>query len=136
MVKKKELAPKIEKRNFQKDNIVKKTLEDLDNTEISFENEETTDSFFKGIVDKLFDSENVETKTEYLSVKENFVGTKLSFLAKYGNIPYLAEFIKTFERKRISLNRRGRKEIIMALEKREEEIRKRRDDSLKNMLGI
>jgi hypothetical protein len=84
----------------------------------------------------MFDNTDTETKTEYINTKENFVGAKLTFLARYGNIPYLEEFINIFERKRISLERKGRKEIIMALEKRQEEIDKQRESRLQSALGI
>lgn len=77
--------------------------------------ESGSDSFFKHIIKELFGLNNISLKTEYLNVTENFVGTKLDFLSKYGNMPYLEEFMQKFEIKRVSLGRKGRKEILMAL---------------------
>lgn len=93
----------------------------------------SSDSFFRWIITALFSKENISLKTEYLNVNENFIGSKLEFLSKYGNMPYLSEFLEIFETKRVSLDRKGRKEILMALQKREEEIQQ---DKLRNMRGL
>ena len=131
------LNPIAETNNdFEIDRNDYKDLIKAENNFIVSSNEDEQDSFFKSIVNKMFDNTDTETKTEYINTKENFVGAKLTFLARYGNIPYLEEFINIFERKRISLERKGRKEIIMALEKRQEEIDKQRESRLQSALGI
>ncbi len=95
-----------------------------------------SDSFFKWIINALFSKENISLKTEYLNVNENFIGSKLEFLSKYGNMPYLNEFLDIFETKRVSLGRKGRKEILMALQKREEEIQQEKIRNLRGALGM
>lgn len=101
---------------------IKMDLDADDDYQVSGDN--STDSYFKNIVNALFDTKkNVSAKTEYMSVKENFSGAKLEFLADFCNMPYLHKFIHHLEIKRISLERKGRKEILMALEKREEELK-------------
>jgi len=132
--KKKELKPVIEKIDFPVSN--RQVLNDIEDSEIILEDSETSDSFFKSIINKLFSKDNIELKTEYRNVTENFAGTKLTFLARHGNIPYLEEFIEIFEHKRVSLERKGRKEIIMALEKREEEVKRMQENKLKSLIGI
>lgn len=95
---------------------------------------DSEDTFFKNAFNKLFDERNPETKTEYRNVEENFEGAVLSFLGNYGNIPYLADFVEQFERKRISLERKGRKEIIMAMVEREKEMQRQNALKMGGML--
>lgn len=107
------------------------------NAELTFTGEdEDSDSYFRSILKELFSSNNIEQKTEYIDTIENFVGAKLSFLSRHGHIPLLGEFIDTFERKRVSLDRKGRKEIVMSLEKRQEEIESNRLKNVRGLLGI
>lgn len=106
----------------------------LDEDTQVFTNE--TDSYFKNVVNNLMNDTNISLKTEYLSVMENFTGAKLTFLSKFGNMPYIDDFINTFETKRVSLLRKSRIEIIRALEKREEEIRLQKANQLNNMFGL
>lgn len=81
------------------------------------------DSFFRNAVNMLYDTKkDVSAKTEYLNVMENFAGAKLEFLADFCKMPYLRNFLEAWEIKRISLERKGRKEILLALEKRQEEL--------------
>lgn len=127
--KERELKPKIKNIDIGKTNIP-----DLDKDTYILEGEDTGgDSYFKSIVNMLMDKTNPSTKTEYLNVKENFVGAKLSFLAIHGNIPYLQDFVNIFELKRISLERKGRKELIMSLVERQQELERQRDERLKQM---
>ena len=98
--------------------------------------DESNDSFFKTIINKLFDKTDISLKTEYLNTMENFAGSKLQFLAKYGNMPYLNEFIDIFETKRVSLKRKGRQEIIMALQQKEQEDVSEKAQQLKSIFGI
>lgn len=84
--------------------------------------DDSGDSFFKKIVDKLFSGEKLGAKTEYLSLKESFAVSRLEFLGKYCGMPYALGFLQSFRTDRISYQRKGRIEIVKALEKRQEEI--------------
>jgi len=97
---------------------------------------DSSDSFFRNILDRLFEDKNTSTKTEYRNVKENFAGAKLEYMGVYCNMPFLKKFVNIFEQKRISLERKGRQEIIMALAEKRKEEEAERNNSLKTMLGI
>lgn len=114
---------------------VKGLINEINNNSMTFNNPmgESSDSFFRNIVKSLDSKQNITMNTEYLDVNENFAGTKLEFLAKYGNMPYLSEFISFFEQKRVSLERKGRKEKLMALQERRQEIEQERLKALTNM---
>lgn len=89
-------------------------------------------SFFRKIIDNLFSPNNVSAKTEYVSGEENLYASMLEFVAVYGDVPAIKEFIRIFETKRISLKRQGRIEIIKALEKRQEEMDYQRNQQMIN----
>lgn len=103
---------------------------------LSTGDEMNSDSYFKSVVTNLMDTKNPSTKTEYRNVAENFTGAKLTFLALYGNIPLLSPFVDIFEIKRISLERKSRKELIMALVEREQEVRRQAENRTRGLLGI
>lgn len=138
MKKKEELKPEVEQK--------KSTIEVNDLKEIatimsnipttSDNNKDDGDTYFRNALNKLFDEDNIELKTEYINVLENFTGAKLTFLARYGNMPYLDKFVDIFERKRVSLERKGRQEIILALKERSEEIKRDGQTALRNLFGI
>lgn len=90
--------------------------------EISTGSNDSSDSFFKSTVRELNSPKNISMKTEYRNVQENFAGAKLSYLGEFYNIPGLPEFMVLFETKRVSLERKGRIEIIKALQERRQEI--------------
>lgn len=131
--KKKELNPIIEDYTDSK----KYNLEEL-KKEIKIikkDSKNDTDSFYKNVVDKLMNEENIELKTEYANINENFAGVRLGFFAKFYNMPYLLDFLDIFERKRISLDRKSRKELVMTLENREREMRLEQQKQLQTMFG-
>lgn len=103
--------------------------------ETSFGND-NADSFFREVVNKLMSKKDISLKTDYLNVNENFAGSKIDFIGRNGNMPILNDWLETWEIKRTSLERKSRKEIIMALEKREEELKNRQQNALRNMFGI
>lgn len=107
-----------------------------DTTIIETEQEETSDTYFRAVLDKLFSVTNVSSKTEYLNVKENFAGSKVEFFSSYGNMPYLKKFIEIFEIKRISLERKGRKEILLGLQERRQEIEQQRIENMRSMFNV
>lgn len=131
--KEKELNPKaVENKNISFDILALKELKDTV-TEFNIEvpKDDKQETFYKLAINKLFDNEDIETKTEYLSSGEVFVGAKLQILGEYGEIPMLSQFITKRERKMVSHKRKGREEIILALqERREEIIEQRRNDML------
>lgn len=94
------------------------------------------DNFFQAIVKSMNDVKNISMKTEYLGVKENYTGTKLDYLATMGNMPYLKKFVQTFETKRVSLGRKGRKEDVMILQEREREIAKENQKDFSKLFNI
>lgn len=136
--KEKVLNPIIEeKKNFNIPN-TEKLKELLKNeSDIITTDKNTSDNFFRAVIDKMFNSDDIELKTEYVSLNENFSGAKLEFLAKYGNMPYLHDFLNILERKRVSLGRKSRIELIKVFEKRDEEINSQnRLQNVKELLGI
>ena len=120
----------------QKENDLGKTeLLDLaksfSDSKIVLEDDKDKNIFVK-VVQDMNDPKNISMKTEYLSVRENFAGVKLEFLARYGNMPYLDGFVETFETKRVSLHRKGRQEDVLILqERRAEEQRTKLEDFAK-----
>jgi hypothetical protein len=131
--KKKELKPEVKEFN---DNLVNKVTFDSNTEMIQLDNNEeiSSDSYLRGVIDNLMDYNNPSTKTEYRNVEENLVGSVLAFLATETNIPSLAKFVDIFEIKRISLERKGRQELILALLERQQEIDTQKDNKLKNIL--
>ncbi len=133
---KKELKPTM----VEKLDIVSPDIDLKDDQFIRIDKSEGTDeadNFLRAVVNNLMSAENISLKTEYLNPNENFAGAKLEFLSKYGNMPYLADFIKILEIKRVSLNRKSRIELIKAFEKRDEEIQaQNRLATLKNFMGM
>jgi hypothetical protein len=124
MVKKeKELNPiAIKNDKFNIDfNKLKIMSENINKLEFEKESTSNNDTFYKLAIEKLFDENNIETKTEFLSPAEVFTASKLSFLGTYGCVPLLNEFVESIERKRISLNRKGREEIVLSLQERHQE---------------
>lgn len=117
------------------EDLEKEMLED-DSIEFEEKKDDSADSFFKAVVNNLMSPENISMKTEYKSVQENFSGSKIDFLSTFANMPYLATFLKSWELKRVSLERKGRIELIKALEKREQEIQAQKQDNLRTMFGI
>ena len=97
-MKKKELQPIIEEKKADINQAeLKQISEQLQRSVVTSSATDDTDTFYKNIVNHLYDKTDIETKTEYLNITENFTGTKLSFLAKFGNMPYLEKFVEIFE---------------------------------------
>lgn len=136
--KEKELHPTIiEKSSTLNSDELKQIATDIkESTIVTTSDDNSTDSYFRGVLDKLFDRKDVSSKTEYLSVTENFAGAKIEFYARFGNMPYLNNFMNIFETKRISLERKGRKEILMGLQERKQEIENQRMSNLKNLFNV
>lgn len=89
------------------------------------------ETFYKIAIEKLFDNKDIEQKTEFLNPAEVFASAKLQFLGDYGDIPLLSKFVTALEKKKVSLHRKGREEIILALqERRQEELEQRRNTLL------
>lgn len=97
---------------------------------------DSSDSFFREVVKSLSDPKNISLKTEYLDVEENYDGARLEFMSKWAGMSYLHDFIKTLEIKRVSLERKGRIELIRTMEKRDEELRLQQQTQFKSMLGM
>ncbi len=95
-----------------------------------------SDTFFRSIVNSLNSKEDISTKTEYIGVRENFFGIKATFFGRKCNIPFLEDFIEIFEEKRVSLDRKGRKEILMALQERRQELEHQRMNNLSKMFNV
>lgn len=131
--KKKELTPEaIEHKSELEIEELKKLAENIDKFDFEPEKKDS-ETFYKIAIKELFNNENVEQKTEWLNPLEVFEATKLQFLGDYGNIPILKDFISGLERKRISLNRKGREEIILSLQERRQEEMEVRKQQLLNM---
>ena len=139
MVKKEKVLNPIieEKKNFKMPNIEELKSIIKNESDIITSDKNTSDNFFRSVVDKMFNSDDIELKTEYVSLNENFAGAKLEFLAKYGNMPYLHDFLNILEKKRVSLGRKSRIELIKVFEKRDEEINaQNRLQGIKDLFNI
>lgn len=84
---------------------------------------EVSDTFFRRALEEQNSPENIAMKSEYRNVRENFSGTKLDFMGKFLFMPYASAFIEMQLRHRVSLERKGRRENILLMERREEDIR-------------
>ena len=93
-------------------------------------------SIFKAVITGLNSVKNISMKTEYLNVRENYTGVKLEFMAKMGNMPYLDTFVKIFETKRVSYQRKGRQEDVMIMQERHREEERDKSKELAKMFGI
>ena len=137
--KKKELNPQITEVGDQgsSEELKQIALDIEKSTDINtFNQGDSSETFFKNVVGKLFDDKNISAKTEYIGVRENFMGSKLTFLSKHCNLPFLEQFINVFEEKRISLDRKGRKEILMALQERRQEQQAQQFNQMRGMFGL
>lgn len=130
---KKELKPEeIHQKGFTlKKEYLKELTKNIDKFDFEVE-ENKSDTFYKLAIEKLFDNNNIETKTEFLNPAEVFSATKLQFLGNYADIPFLADFISGLEKKRISLHRKGREEIVLSLQERRHEEQELRQQALLN----
>lgn len=139
MAKKKEieLKPIIEKKDISLPNVdLSKLDRELDiNTILDTNSNEDNDSFFKSVVTQLFNDKDVETKTYNTGTKESFYLARLSFLGDKLDIPSMKEFVKRVERKRISIGRKGRIELVSALVERQQELERIRLEKERQMLG-
>lgn len=135
MAKKKEdknkLNPTIVKSEISQEqqNALLNIAQDIKNSDVIPKSDDSADSFFREIIKSLNDTDNISTKTEYLNVSENFAGTRLEFYSEFAFMPFLKNFVRTFETKRVSLERKGRKELIMALQEKHQEMKQ---DKLQN----
>lgn len=93
-----------------------------------------TDIFTEGLK-HLMSPKDIELKTEYDGKNENFAGIKLTYLSIFGNMPQLNVFVNILEKKRVSLDRKGRKEVMMSLEKREKEVQIQHQKNASAILG-
>lgn len=98
--------------------------------------EDSTESFFKEVAKGLDDIKKISLNTEYLSVPENFTGVNLEFLGSYANMPYLKVWILIFEKKRVSLHRKGRQEKVMILQQRNQEIERQQQVNFQKMFNV
>lgn len=100
------------------------------------ESDSSADSFFRTIINSLHDKKNISTKTEYLNVNENFAGTRLEFYSQFAFMPFLKNFVEIFEEKRVSLERKGRKELIMALQEKQQEFNRERANKFSKLFDM
>ncbi len=136
MAKKKELNPIIEKKDIELPSIdLGKLDKEIDINTILETDKEDEDSFFKAVVTQLFDNNNVETKSRNTGVEESYELAKLSHLGDWYCIPSMSAFVERLERKRISIDGKGRIELVTALVERQQEIERRQMDLQKKMLG-
>lgn len=124
---KKPLNPIIEEKNPIMPIVdLEKLNKEIDINTILDVDKEDEDSFFKSVVTQMFNNKDVETKSYNTGVKESFELARLSFLGERCNIPSMTEFVDRLERKRISIDRKGRIELVTALIERQQEIERKR----------
>lgn len=128
MAKKEELKPKIEEVKLNPE--MEKNLKELSESFLKNEDKniqvvnsgtQQIDSFFNNIINNLYSDEDIDMKTQYDDNDSVFASSKGEFLSKYTNIPTIHGFLKTFERKMVSHSRKGRTEILLGLQRRNEE---------------
>lgn len=130
------LNPVIEEKNIQLPKVDYNMIsKEIDINTILDVGKEDEDSFFKAVVTQLFNNQDVETKSFNSGVRESFYLAKLSTIAERCNIPLLEEFVNRVERKRISIERKGRSELVAALIERQQEIERKRLLEQKQILG-
>ena len=133
-----ELNPKIEKKVFMLPDVDLQLLDkQIDINTILDTDKEDDDSFFKSVVTQLFNNNDVETKSETRNAKEVFALTKMSYIGDYCGVPNMSKFVERFERKRISMGRKGRVELVTSLIERQQEIERRQQEKMKKLgLGM
>jgi hypothetical protein len=108
-----------------------------ENPVIVFENKsEDSDSYFRSIIDGLNTTKDIETKTELLDVAETYGVSKMDFLGEITEEPTYKLFMAKFKVNRVSLKRRGRQELIMALVERQQEREREAMINNKKAMGI
>lgn len=105
---------------------------DLDINTILDSDKKDEDSFFKSVVTQLFNNADVETKSYNSGTEESFYLARLSWLGQNCVIPSMTSFVERLERKRISIDRKGRSELVTALIERQQELERVMKKALKN----
>jgi hypothetical protein len=137
----KELKPEIihfSENNIKNENDIKKLLgENGALVEIKGNQNDTTDNFFRAVINEMLNDNNIDLKTEFTGINETFASAKLDFMAKWCNMPYLRDFNRLIARKRVSNGRKSRIELIKAFDKRDEELNaQNRIQDLRNLMGV
>lgn len=133
---KKELQPQIIEKNPELPFVdIQKLNKDIDINTILDTGKEDDDSLFKSIVTQLFNNNDVETKSQNNGVRESFFLARMSFLGDHCNIPSMSAFVQRLERKRISIDRKGRTELVTALLERQQELERIRQAEQQKLLG-
>lgn len=101
------------------------------------EQSEYADTFFKKVIEELFSEKNIELKTEYLNEDEQFEGTKLAFMSEQCGFEMIKSFLPSWERKRVSLGRKSRQEVVISLWERHKERQAQEEkDRAKNNMSV
>lgn len=103
--------------------------------EVMENNNINTDTLFSEILQQLVSSKDISMKTEYEEDDSIYAATVLSYLGKLCNVPIINKFIEEYEMRKVSKNRKGRIEILLGLEKREEDIRSRQLNNMNNAIN-
>lgn len=94
------------------------------NIETMQSHREDSDSFYRAVLTHLMAVEkDMSTKTEFNDDREVFAASKLEFMGLFAGVPLAKDILNIIEKKRVSKERKGRKEIIMSVNRREEEQR-------------
>lgn len=96
-----------------------KDLEDFVN--LKDESGNDADTYFKKVLEEFMSEKNISLKTEYTSVDEQFTATKLGYMINEGGFKFMQVFLPFWKRDRVSLLRKAREEIVMALWERQKE---------------
>lgn len=138
MRKKEEIKPEIvESGNTEKvDSNLIQIAQSIEKSTVINNPNNNDETFYKTVVKELNDKTNISAKTEYLTPRENFAGSRAEFFGVHCNVPYLESFIHIFEQKRVSLERKGRKELLMALQERRQEIEEKKVETMSKMFNV
>ena len=108
-----------------------------ENSVVLIENQNSdSESLFREVIKNLNDNKDIETKTELLDEAECYGASKLDFLADISEEPFFRIFMNKFKVNRVSLKRRGRQELIMALVERQQEKEREAQVLQKKQFGI
>lgn len=106
-----------------------------DNNTANLDNS-VAERFFGKVIDNLSNDKNISLKTEYLSPEEQFAGTKLDFMIKKMGFTFAKTLMFNFEKKRVSLFRKSRTEMVNVLWEKEKERQRLETEEHNKKIGM
>lgn len=113
---------------------IAKGFESNADIEVIDNNNVNTDTLFAEILNQLVSKKDISMKTEYEEDDTIYAATVLDYVGRVANVPLINKFIESYEMRKVSKNRKGRIEILLGLEKRQEDIESRQRNDMLNMM--